>query len=348
MDIARALGERVSGLLEERASMRPPASSDIPVDDADADGQGSKPQTTNFTQTFASREFRPAPSTRRLPEEDAAPSGEVASAPNTQISVPPTERSVASDERPSVSRRSVALGSAPSLEDDIGYETLATRPIETEAKPARGSQRPKAQPRGLLAGGALAAAALVGLWLYANRTPASPPDLRAPTTAATLAASMPPQTSSATSVPEPSALASTSVTGGSAQSTNAVPSGAPTVRSSPATSARGLVPSAVLALSASASGSSSAPAAPASGVATARAKVSLLCGAQTQAFVDGVARGGCPVRGLEVSRGVHEIRFIFEPTGESRGERVLLEGGESVTVRADFTGATPQVWVSRP
>ena len=44
---------------------------------------------------------------------------------------------------------------------------------------------------------------------------------------------------------------------------------------------------------------------------------------------------------------VAEARFTFDATGETRGERFTLRAGESVTVRASFTGATPTVRIQR-
>jgi hypothetical protein len=48
-----------------------------------------------------------------------------------------------------------------------------------------------------------------------------------------------------------------------------------------------------------------------------------------------------------LSEGAHEIRFTFDPTGESRGERLTVKSGDHVTVRAEFTGATPTVKIQR-
>ena len=59
-------------------------------------------------------------------------------------------------------------------------------------------------------------------------------------------------------------------------------------------------------------------------------------------LLDGVSRGACPVR-LNLEPGQHEVRFVFEPTGESRGERFSVKANERVTVRAEFTGASPTV-----
>jgi hypothetical protein len=50
---------------------------------------------------------------------------------------------------------------------------------------------------------------------------------------------------------------------------------------------------------------------------------------------------------LALDAGRHDVRFTFDPTGESRGEPVTVKSGESVTVRAEFTGATPTIRVQR-
>jgi eukaryotic-like serine/threonine-protein kinase len=93
--------------------------------------------------------------------------------------------------------------------------------------------------------------------------------------------------------------------------------------------------------------SSAASTTPTATGAASSARITLLCGANTLVLVDNVARGKCPARDLEIKSGSHEIRFVFEPTGESLGERVSLEAGEQATVRADFTTASPQIRVSR-
>jgi hypothetical protein len=53
------------------------------------------------------------------------------------------------------------------------------------------------------------------------------------------------------------------------------------------------------------------------------------------------------VRDVPLDPGPHEVRFTFDPTGESRGERLTVRSGERVTVRADFSAATPTIRVER-
>jgi eukaryotic-like serine/threonine-protein kinase len=66
----------------------------------------------------------------------------------------------------------------------------------------------------------------------------------------------------------------------------------------------------------------------------------------TRVWVDGAARGSCPTR-VALEPGSHEVRFTFDPTSETIVERVTVKSGEQVTVRAQFTGATPTVKVQR-
>ena len=77
-----------------------------------------------------------------------------------------------------------------------------------------------------------------------------------------------------------------------------------------------------------------------------KAAVTLIGDPGTRVSVDGVSRGACPVR-LALDTGPHDVRFTFDPTGESRGERFIVKSGEQVTVRAEFTGATPTVKILR-
>ena len=67
----------------------------------------------------------------------------------------------------------------------------------------------------------------------------------------------------------------------------------------------------------------------------------------TRALVDGVSKGTCPLADVAVEPGPHEVRFVFDATGESSGTRQDIKPGEHVRIRADFTGATPTVRVQR-
>jgi serine/threonine-protein kinase len=120
--------------------------------------------------------------------------------------------------------------------------------------------------------------------------------------------------------------------------------GVPPVRASslaPATPSTPLSPVPITAPSAevSASPTQTVP------LAADRATLNLL-GDGTLVSVDGTSRGSAPVH-VTLEAGPHTVLFTFPATGESKGSRVSLHGGERVTMRADFTGATPMIRVSR-
>jgi hypothetical protein len=48
-----------------------------------------------------------------------------------------------------------------------------------------------------------------------------------------------------------------------------------------------------------------------------------------------------------VEPGTHAFLFSFPTTGESKGESLTVRAGERVTLRADFTKATPTIRVER-
>jgi hypothetical protein len=54
-----------------------------------------------------------------------------------------------------------------------------------------------------------------------------------------------------------------------------------------------------------------------------------------------------PVRDLALEPGAHDVLFTFEATGERRGDRVTLQPGERLRLRADFTGAVPTIRMER-
>jgi hypothetical protein len=91
-----------------------------------------------------------------------------------------------------------------------------------------------------------------------------------------------------------------------------------------------------------------APSATATPTASAaqRARLVLNGDPGTWVTVDGVSRGRCPAVAA-VEPGEHRVRFVFDPTRESQEARVTTRGSESITLRADFTGATPTVSVQR-
>jgi eukaryotic-like serine/threonine-protein kinase len=85
---------------------------------------------------------------------------------------------------------------------------------------------------------------------------------------------------------------------------------------------------------------------PSAAVVTGKATAVLIGEPGTRVAVDGVARGPCPVR-LQIDPGPHDVRFTFDPTGESLSERVVVKNADHITIRAEFTGVTPTIRVNR-
>lgn len=199
-------------------------------------------------------------------------------------------------------------------------ETIATRPLETpmRAFPPPAAEEPKRKPWLLLLG---IAAVSVTVWLFGLRSPGEPTNATTIASSSS-AAAVPPTTASITPVASPSAALSSSSSSSSARAT-----ASPTPSPSP---------------SMSAATESAATERTAMG-----ARLSVFCDPGTRVSVDGSVRGACPLRDLSIEPGAHDVRFVFEPTGESRGERVHVAAGKRVTLRADFTGSTPVVRVER-
>ena len=82
-------------------------------------------------------------------------------------------------------------------------------------------------------------------------------------------------------------------------------------------------------------------------VVVAKAHVVLMGDPGTRVSVDGQSLGTCPIKDFALDPGDHEVRFSFDPTGETSGKKVHFGPGEKITVRADFAGATPTVSVQR-
>ena len=194
-------------------------------------------------------------------------------------------------------------------EADKPVETIATAPIETPV--GRPSAKSPAIPDRLriVAGGA--AVLTIGAVLYYQSTHAnstvSNDDHPAPPVTATTSTSISTSTS-------PSTSTSASPSNSTSPSTSSSPSTSTSTSSSPIAS---------------------------------DAHLALFGDPGTKVFVDGTSRGACPVRDLAVGAGNHEIKFVFEPTGESRSTEIKLSGGGHATLRSDFTGTTPTIHVDR-
>ncbi len=367
-DIAHVLGERVRTLRETLEDVAPASGLSAP--------RAPAPSVVEFgTRTFAARDEAPvvpfppasyrelggepeeaagegtqdAPRTRKLeggaPLPDAPPplragTARAKTAKDPVLSVPTPlmiQTGVTLEAVRDAAREASAKAALAAKRDGEGdaprsdrIETIATRPLETpvrrDSTSAPAARRPsekaddaEGKARPWLVPAALAAFLIVGVAGWRAKVggdgPAKPGGV---TTTATA-------TAAPTPLPTPTLPSS------------ATPTADPSVASAPG------VPSATP------SGAATGPAV-ASGavqvVATGKAQVTFLGDPGTRVSVDGTSRGACPSR-LALDPGTHDVRFFFDPTGESRGERLTVKGGERVTVRADFTGATPTVRVQR-
>ena len=355
-DIARGLGDRGRDLRELASAPAPPSRTTAPRASAASHGDLG-------TKTFAARDEAirwssppgPAfaddgievPSTRRL--EESTPELPVARPvrgrpddPAMGIRTPlmvdvdelekihadiaaaganehspadePTRAAPKQSEIPTVRRNRFSRPDSPAAEK---VETIATRPLET---PVRAFDRASLPPTSARSSRAFAAAGLLALvaigggaaW-RAGGGPAVDPPRPMATTATTSTAFIEPPSVPATASSEPP------------------PPEAAVSAPSPARTAP----------------SSTSPTTPsAAPVVAGKASVTFLGEPGTRVSIDGVSRGPCPVR-VTLPEGPHEVRFSFDPTGESRGERFSVKSGDRVTVRAEFTGATPTVKILR-
>lgn len=373
-DLARALGDRVRALREAADSSAP---SRLTVPHATAASQGELD-----TKTFAAREEALSwssvpppkaaadalalPSTRQLPSSDAripaagADRGRNKEDPAMGIPTPlmvevesldkiraemdearnrveaqsegpwksskPVTSTAAlkQSEIPTVRRPKVPRPVTPRVDAVENLDTIATRPLETNVgSPDRQSGRVATSWRGrsLAFFGGVSVVALVGFAGWHMRG-VGPKDLARPTLPSATPSSItptppppPPTASDTTALTTASPADSGKIAPAASIPPTPAPSGAPTPSASTT-------------------------------VAAGKASVSLLGEPGTRVWVDGVSRGGCPAR-LTLDQGAHEVRFTFEPTGESLVERFTAKSGDHMTVRAQFTGATPTVKVQR-
>ncbi|MFO0673055.1 MAG: serine/threonine-protein kinase [Polyangiaceae bacterium] len=217
------------------------------------------------------------------------------------------------------------LGSErPPPSSDGRVETIATRPLETpmrEFQPAAAPDAPAKKRSNLpvVVGAGVVAVLVAALGLRARPRETDP----RPTTVATATTNEThPTTSSVTASPPATTRAAPDPTASGHVPVKHAPSNEP-------------------ATTAAVSATAEPPA------ERAPARFSIYCDPGTRVTIDGAARGGCPIRDLAVEPGPHDVRFVFEPTGESRGERVHAPSGAKITLRADFTGESPTVRVER-
>ena len=355
-DIARELGHRVRDLRQVASEPSPAEASGV---------RGPSPSVGDMgTQTFAAREEAirwsrppadeqepPGASTRRLQESmppaaevvpltplPQTPAMETPEAPAAAMPAPetPPETPVAgmrvadTVRRKKVDRRDAAPSTPtplPVQPSDEGRDTLATRPLETAVRGKDGVRSEPAAPRSrtwsIVALGAVFAIGAGVAWRArseSGRTQVTPTASTSLTVTVASATSATSTTSSMTATPTARGTVSTpSTTGTSPTAVVVVPPGLTHTAPQPSASAA---------------------------EKPGRALVSFLGEPGTRVSIDGASRGACPVR-VSLDPGQHDVRFQFDPTGESRGERFSVKANEKVTVRAEFTGATPTVRIQR-
>lgn len=211
-------------------------------------------------------------------------------------------------------------------------DTIATRPIETAVPGDAGARAEpssrRSRPWALIALIGVAAIGVGIAWRAQSngRTDTAPTSTTSATSLSSGATTPTISSTKATPTPNPSSVASASQSAGPTASQPGIAIAPPGTHGVPSTSAP----------------TTSASASEKQG----RALVAFLGDPGTRVSIDGASRGPCPVR-VSLEPGQHDVRFQFDPTGESRGERLSVKANEKVTVRAEFTGATPTVRVQR-
>jgi len=292
-DVARKLGERVRAVREAAEPRETIPESSFPG----TRRLGEEADDAPFTKTFATRNTGPSSGAPRSTRSDDAG---------------PSTRRIESDRPPNVERAGKAP--LPPEESPEHTETIATRPLETPARPTEppASVSQRANSNRTLAVAGLVAVAAIAVVASRLREPAK-------TTSDTGGAD---------------AAAATPATPGADASAAPPAESVSTVASAPPPAPSGSAPPAHVSATPQV-----VPAQP-------KATIVLLGDLGTRVTVDGVGRGRTPAR-VSLDPGPHDVRFVFDPTGESRGERIVTRAGETVTMRADFTGASPTVRVQR-
>lgn len=319
-DIARALGDRVRDLREAQSSPSPPqGGTDAPRPAmASAGDLGTKTFAARSTLDWSSPPPPDAPSTRRLDgaEEHWPPSSRqvVVKAPppkeDPAMSIPTPLMVEPVGDLEDAKRAAAAMRRSEPPPDRV--ETVATRPFETPVRRTAitAASRTRKKKRSAMAALVVGGGVLAAGIVYWRVNSVARTEV----------------------LPPPALVTSTTVATTTAPTESTAPP--------PSTEAPKAAPPAAPA-SVTTAASTSSPS-----HAVARANVTLLGDPGTRVAVDGVSRGACPAK-LALEPGQHDVRFTFDPTGESRGERFVVKPGERVTVRADFAGATPTVRVMR-
>jgi serine/threonine-protein kinase len=323
-DVARTLGARVYHARKKMNAEAPP--------EEPKTRERAPSQAEVQTRTFAARGELDKWS---RPAAEEIESGEIpGDAPSTRKIAPSTPPSTAAaarvdldtgpHTRPSKKQLPAAKEFSPRRAPEPPVETIATRPIETPVRPhstssvvpASGSSR-----RGVVQGALVIGVASAAAWFFLVRPKANSTDVPSTPDAAVAISSAPSATTSSAPSPPPSIAES-----------------APPIKSS-GSAPTPIAPPPSVALTTAPSGAGSA-------TPSARGHLALFGTPGTRVSVDGGPSRPCPAR-IFVEPGSHDIRFMFDQTGESRGERLVLKPGESVTLRADFTQATPTISIQR-
>jgi serine/threonine-protein kinase len=310
-DIARGLGERVRSA---RAKLRAAAK--------EAKAQSSRGGAFRASQAsygeLQTKTFAARAEVEKLTPPPMQPVGAIPELSTRKMAVltpPPGE----------VIRPSGGTPASPASEPrvDVPPETIATRPLETPVK-AFDRQEDAEHARGkrtrLLVGVGTIALGAAAFLAFKTREPPGGSHPVKPV---------------ATTIAATATGAATSIATGTAAGTAA------------GTTTSTAMPTTATATTVGASTSTSGGTGSASAGVAAKARLALYGDPGTRVTVDGVPRGACPVQNLAIEAGTHEVRFTFDPTGESRGERIEVRPGERVTLRADFTGAIPTIRVQR-
>lgn len=328
-DIARGLGDRVTTIRQAALKTAP--------NDAIATPRTSSTQDSSGTRTFATRAEAIHWSTTRSsdPDPEVASTRRLDSELNPRIPPPEAPRKVSKAARPdrnvdpamsiptplliepagdlsSLPRRS-GRGQSDSTPPDERTNGSLTR----DSEGLRPSLRPASKPLWTLG----AVGVLVALGFFANWRSRSTRAQLARPPALTLRANW---NGEASQVP-PAAVVNAS----------------PVVSVSPEPALPASHPSGGVA-------SSHAPARPSATASTTHKAILVLLGEPgTRVSIDGAPAQMVPVSRANIEPGTHDVKFQFDPTRESHTERFSVKPGERVTLRAEFTGATPLVRVQR-
>lgn len=316
-DLARALGDRVRDLRVANSLPEP----SMRRGGADSPRAAQASQQDIGTKTFAARDEAlrwSQPPAGEIAEPPTASTRRLDEGAKDQLE---NARKEARDPKDSAKKLADPAMSIPTplMVEPVDLdklETIATRPLET---PSRVSTPPESKPKRSIAPvAAVAIIAVIGIivWRAKATTTTTETPTNNPTPTATISAPIP-ASGTVSAAPPPSVVPPP-------PSSLAVVTSYPSFPVHPAATA------------------GSIPTTSSSATVAGRASVAFLGDPGTKVSIDGVSRGACPVR-LALEPGQHEVRFVFEPTGESRGERFSVKAGERVTVRAEFTGATPTV-----